>query len=149
MIDKNLPVRLKKHAHFKSNFYHPRIYQPGELPPELLSDDLVTQEKASLIVSSFTKSSAFPDTEVKLTVEEPISNVVSYNSSEVAIVKSKLSINKATVTELAGAGIPMNSAKEIIKEREKEKFTDIASLSKVTLPKGKTWSSFESQLVFE
>ncbi|NJO63798.1 MAG: hypothetical protein HC836_38130 [Richelia sp. RM2_1_2] len=61
MIDKNLPVRLKRHAHFGSDFYHPRTYQPGELPDALLSEDLITQELAISQVTSFTKSTgAFP-----------------------------------------------------------------------------------------
>ena len=124
MIDSKLPVRLKMHAHFNGNFYHPRVYQPGELPLELLTEDLVVQEgRVSADVSGFSKKiGAFEDTEIKLSVEEPVNQPTTYDKPQVAVVKPKLSINKATITEITTAGIPMNAAKKIVELREKEKY---------------------------
>lgn len=150
-IDPNFPVTLKKHAVYSGNFYHPREYNPGELPAALLSEEYVTQGSPEIpTFSPFAGS--FEETKVIIGAETPNNELTSYGTSTVIVPTSvaRIQINGATIEAIAALeGISITAAKKVVEERVKSPFTSLDDLkTRVQLAKF-NWEVFADKLLFD
>lgn len=135
MIDPTKPVRLLAHVPHNGNFYHPREYQPGELPQALLVEGVVVQSvSAQSEVVVITQDVVTPITrggdivnEITVTTEDVAATPVAFQP---AAVVNRVYINRASVDELSKIpGIGAATALKIVTEREKKAFEGLQDLS--------------------
>lgn len=151
-IDITKPVRLTRHVHHQGNFYHPRVYQPGELPIEIINDSVCVNLESSPVAAFTPAPGMFEATEINVSVETPVSAATSYpNTTPALIVKPKVQINKASVDELSQLEkVGSATAMKIVEERGTKPFTSIEDLTaRVPLPKNGKWESLKDQLFFD
>lgn len=152
MIDTTKPVKLTRHVHHQGNFYHPRVYQPGELPTEIINDSVCVNLDSSPIAAFTPAPGIFEATEINVSVETPVSAATTFpNTTPALIVKPKMQVNKASVDELSQLDKVGNAtAMKIVEERGTKPFTSIEDLSdRIPLPKGGKWESLKEQLLFD
>ena len=149
MINPDEPVTLKKHALCNGTFYHPREYQPGELPPALLSPEYVTQG-SPLVVTFDPFAGTFETTNITISVETPNNEKTTYGTSTVIVPASRIQINEATIEAIAALdGISITAAKKLVEERVKAPFISLDDL-KVRVPLNKLkWEVFADRLLFD
>lgn len=155
-IDLTKPVKLTKMAVKGGNIYHPRIYNPGELPDEILARiDILDQSflkpvPDSVVATPTVKTS--DDTiqnQVTFSVEAP-STIPKAYPTETIQIKPKTDINKATIDELSKLpGVGVSTASKLDKEREKEPFSSIADLDARIPLKGKSWEELNAQILIQ
>lgn len=156
MIDPTKPVKLTKMAVKGGNIYHPRIYEPGSLPEEILArTDILDQSflkpiPESVVATPTVKTS--DDTiqnQVSFSVEVPSTTPKAYPTETVQI-KPKTDINKATIDELSKLpGVGVTTATKLDKEREKEPFSSVADLDTRIPLKGKSWEELSPQILIQ
>lgn len=76
MIDTTRPVKLLKMAVNRGNIYHPRIYNPGELPEEVLARvDILQQDEAkspdAVLTPTINNSDVKVENSISFSVEAP------------------------------------------------------------------------------
>lgn len=152
MIDPTQPVTLKKHALVRGNFYHPREYNPGELPSELLVEEYVLQNPPE--VPTFSPfAGAFEETNIKIGIETPTSEQTSYGTTVIVppVTPERIQINNATIEAIAALdGISLPVAKKVVEERVKTPFANLDDLkTRVPLAKNLKWESFSDKLLFD
>ena len=156
MIDPTKPVKLLKLAVKGGNHYHPRIYNPGDLPDEIMArTDILDQSflkpiPESVVATPTVKTS--DDTiqnQVSFSVEVPSTTPKAYPTETVQI-KPKTDINKATIDELSKLpGVGVTTATKLDKEREKEPFSSVADLDARIPLKGKSWEELSPQILIQ
>jgi DNA uptake protein ComE-like DNA-binding protein len=149
-IDPTQPARLLQHAVINGNIYHPRIYQAGELPAELLMEGYVTQTEPAVAAFS-PKVGAFEATEIKISVENTTPSTTTFGKLPAPVTPQlRLQVNQATVEELSNlTGVTVAIAKKIVEERQKSPFKDIADLdARAPLSKAK-WETLQDRLLFD
>lgn len=161
-------IQLKRLAVIEGDLYHPGIYKPGELPPQIVSNpDLVDK-----VVTGKDKSVTEFDNSLKvqkINLGEEVSNINApgYKGQETVILESekenkvfgtekvakdsKINLNTATLDEIAGInGVTMPTAQKIVEQRETDKFKDLSDLeTRASLPGKKKWESLKNSIAFE
>ncbi|ARV58065.1 hypothetical protein BZZ01_04930 [Nostocales cyanobacterium HT-58-2] len=150
-IDPSQPARLLQHAVINGNVYHPRVYQPGELPAELLVEGYVSQTEPAIAAFS-PKIGVFEATEIKISVENTNTPTTFTQAPGVITTASqpRLQVNQATVEELSNlTGVTVSVAKKLVEERQKQPFKNIADLdARAPLSKAK-WETLNDRLLFD
>lgn len=147
-INPDEPVTLKKHAYVKQVLYHPREYQPGELPAELLSDEYVVQNPSA--VPTFDPfADRFEQTTLTIGTESPQSESGAFKNSTF-VVAEKFQINSASVETIAGLdGVSLTVAKKVVAERAENQFTSLDDLKARVQSKGLDWDKYADRLLFD
>lgn len=147
-INPDAPVTLKKHAYCKQVLYHPREYQPGELPVELLSDEYVIQNSSALpTFDPF--AGRFETTVLTIGTESPNSESGAFKNSAF-VVPQKFQINAASVEDIAALeGVSLTVAKKVVAERVNAPFTGLEDLKIRVAAKGLDWETFTDRLLFD
>lgn len=155
MIDPTKPVRLKQLAVISSNIYHPREYQPGELPDVLLNDSWVIQDAPPTPLQPLT-TSARTIQQLEISTRSETVSPKAYPTPPPVVVSGtaptvgeKVNVNTSVNDALAGLpNIGPQTATNILKQREKGLFKDLKDLGdRVPLSRGK-WDDIADKLVF-
>lgn len=149
MIDPTKPVRLLAHVPYGTDFYHPREYQPGELPAALLVEGIVSQDKEVVVAPLMTYKDAASVQEVVVTSSDVAVTPAAFGQFPV-LVNERLYVNKASVDEFSKLpGVGTATALKLVTERDKKVFEGLQDLSdRVPLPRGK-WEDLQAYLLFD
>lgn len=156
-IDPSKPVKLLKLAVQGGNIYHPRIYNPGDLPEEImaridiLDQSFLTPPAASSVATpTVNNSDVTIENTVSFSVESPSTIPAAYPTETVVIERPRVDINKATIDDLAKLPlVGVTTATKLDKEREKEPFTSIEDLNSRVPLKGKNWEELKAQILIQ
>lgn len=157
MIDPTKPVKLLKLAVKGGNLYHPRIYNPGELPDEvmartdILDQSFLAPSEPPVTTPTVKTSDSITEEVTSFKTQEPNVQPAPYPVQTVVIDKAeKFDINKATVEELAKLPhIGTMIAGRIGKEREKQPFTTIEDLNTRVPLRGHDWAEIKDQILLQ
>lgn len=155
MIDLTKPVKLLKLAVKGGNIYHPRWYDPGALPDEILArTDILFQESTNppetVVTPTVRTSDVVIENTASFSVEAPATIPASYPTETVVVgaVVPKTDINKATIDELSKLpGVGAAIATKLDKEREKVPFASIEDLDTRIPLRGKSWEELKSLIL--
>lgn len=158
MIDTSKPVKLLKLAVNRGNIYHPRIYNPGELPDEIMSRvDILQQDDngkapATVLTPTINDSDVKVENAISFSVEAPSTIPASYPTETVVVNSSvpKTDINKATIDELSRLpGVGAAIATKLDKAREQQPFSSFEDLDTRIPLRGKSWDELKAQVLIQ
>jgi DNA uptake protein ComE-like DNA-binding protein len=155
MIDITRPVKLLKMAVNRGNIYHPRIYNPGELPEEVLARlDIVQQDevKEPVLTPTINNSDVKVENSISFSVEAPNTIPKTYPTETVVIgaVLPKTDVNKATIDELSKLpGVGAAIATKLDKARDQQPFTSVEDLDTRIPLRGKSWDELKESIVIQ
>ena len=155
MIDITRPVKLLKMAVNRGNIYHPRIYNPGELPEEVLARlDIVQQDevKEPVLTPTINNSDVKVENSISFSVEAPSTVPKAYPTETVVVgaVLPKTDVNKATIDELSKLpGVGAAIATKLDKAREQQPFTSVEDLDTRIPLRGKSWDELKESIVIQ
>ena len=155
MIDITRPVKLLKMAVNRGNIYHPRIYNPGELPEEVLARlDIIQQDevKEPVLTPTINNSDVKVENSISFSVEAPSTVPKAYPTETVVVgaVLPKTDVNKATIDELSKLpGVGAAIATKLDKAREQQPFTSVEDLDTRIPLRGKSWDELKESIVIQ
>lgn len=155
MIDITRPVKLLKMAVNRGNIYHPRIYNPGELPEEVLARlDIIQQDevKEPVLTPTINNSDVKVENSISFSVEAPSTIPKAYPTETVVVgaVLSKTDVNKATIDELSKLpGVGAAIATKLDKARDQQPFTSVEDLDTRIPLRGKSWDELKESIVIQ
>jgi DNA uptake protein ComE-like DNA-binding protein len=155
MIDITRPVKLLKMAVNRGNIYHPRIYNPGELPEEVLARlDIIQQDevKEPVLTPTINNSDVKVENSISFSVEAPNTIPKTYPTETVVIgaVLPKTDVNKATIDELSKLpGVGAAIATKLDKAREQQPFTSVEDLDTRIPLRGKSWDELKESILIQ
>lgn len=157
MIDTTRPVKLLKMAVNRGNIYHPRIYNPGELPEEVLARvDILQQDEAKIpdavLTPTINNSDVKVENSISFSVEAPSTIPKGFPTETVIVgaVLPKTDINKATIDELSKLpGVGAAIATKLDKAREQQTFTSIEDLDTRIPLRGKSWDELKESILIQ
>jgi hypothetical protein len=155
MIDTTRPVKLLKMAVNRGNIYHPRIYNPGELPEEVLARlDIVQQDevKEPVLTPTINNSDVKVENSISFSVEAPSTVPKAYPTETVVVgaVLPKTDVNKATIDELSKLpGVGAAIATKLDKARDQQPFTSVEDLDTRIPLRGKSWDELKESIVIQ
>jgi DNA uptake protein ComE-like DNA-binding protein len=155
MIDITRPVKLLKMAVNRGNIYHPRIYNPGELPEEVLARlDIIQQDevKEPVLTPTINNSDVKVENSISFSVEAPNTIPKTYPTETVVIgaVLPKTDVNKATIDELSKLpGVGAAIATKLDKARDQQPFTSVEDLDTRIPLRGKSWDELKESIVIQ
>jgi len=155
MIDITRPVKLLKMAVNRGNIYHPRIYNPGELPEEVLARlDIVQQDevKEPVLTPTINNSDVKVENSISFSVEAPSTVPKAYPTETVVVgaVLPKTDVNKATIDELSKLpGVGAAIATKLDKARDQQPFTSVEDLDTRIPLRGKSWDELKESIVIQ
>lgn len=155
MIDITRPVKLLKMAVNRGNIYHPRIYNPGELPEEVLARlDIIQQDevKEPVLTPTINNSDVKVENSISFSVEAPSTIPKAYPTETVIVgaILPKTDINKATIDELSKLpGVGAAIATKLDKARDQQPFTSVEDLDTRIPLRGKSWDELKESIVIQ
>ena len=155
MIDTTRPVKLLKMAVNRGNIYHPRIYNPGELPEEVLARlDIIQQDevKEPVLTPTINNSDVKVENSISFSVEAPSTVPKAYPTETVVVgaVLPKTDVNKATIDELSKLpGVGAAIATKLDKARDQQPFTSVEDLDTRIPLRGKSWDELKESIVIQ
>lgn len=156
MIDPTKQVKLLKLAVKGGNLYHPRIYNPGELPDEIMArEDILDQSFLTpsdpVTTPTINKSDSVLEEKASFKPVEPQVQSAPYPVQAVVIDKNqRVDINRATVEELAKLPhIGIAIAGKLDKERDKQPFHSIEDLNTRIPLRGHDWEEVKDQILLQ
>lgn len=156
-IDPTKQVKLTKLLVVRGNFYHPRIYNPGDLPDEIMAQAehldqsfLKPPSAKEVLTPTIAKSDDVIENKIAFSVEVPNTTPAPYPTETVVLTASKIDVNRATVDELAKlSGVGVTTASKLVKERETQPFSSVEDLDSRVPLRTKTWEELKPQILIQ